>query len=49
MAHVCHHEGAVLDAKVAMWEVGQHSNDLVLKPKGSDQRTHRSTAPKIME
>lgn len=40
MAHVCHHERAVLDAKVGMGKVGKHSNYLILKPEGSNQRTH---------
>jgi len=49
MAHVCHHECAVLDAKVGMWEVGQDRNDLILKSESSDQRTHGFTAAEVME
>lgn len=49
MAHICHHECAILNAKVGMWEVWQHGHDLILESKCRDQWAHGSTASKIVQ
>lgn len=49
MAHVCHHKRAILNAKVGMRKVGQHSYNLVLVAEGCDQGTHGFAPSKIME
>ena len=49
MAHVCNHECAVLNAKVGMGEIGQHSNHLVLVSESSDQRADRPASSEIVK
>lgn len=49
MAHICNHECAVLDTKVGMGEVGQHSNHLILVSESSDQRANRPASSKVVQ
>lgn len=49
MAHVCNHEGAVLNAKVGMGEIGQYSYHLILVSESSDQRADRPASSEIVQ
>lgn len=49
MAHICNHECAILNAKVGMGEIGQHSDHLVLISEGSDQWADRPASSEIVQ